>query len=373
MPTRRRIKKARIRHISLVSRGANQFPVVYKGDDDGGGVARFDLLMKEGLTEDGEVLAVVYAPEVRDSQGDIASVEVVKDMAYEFQRSGQGIDIMHDGKTLTKDEAYVAENFIIQNSDERFDDLKDYGGNPVDVTGGWGVVIKLETEDLRKAYRDGDFNGVSMEGPAEVEIEKTDDVGFIRKALDTLLRRSGHSTSESGDIDMKAEDLTKAIADGNAELLKGLSGVLEKFAKPADGDDDTNDTKVEKAAPRFTGDYSNEADVRDHRKALAIHKAETTIDDPSARFEAIAKIETDYADDTDALAKAAGVEVGDSAELRAAKIKVFKLEQSSKQTDDPAPDNKAGNDNPLLKQESNDLLKRGADIAKAMRGEPVRT
>jgi hypothetical protein len=47
--------------------------------------------------------------------------------------------------------------------------FKDRAGSKVDVTGGWAVVIKIENEELRKKYRTGEWDGVSMAGPGRVE------------------------------------------------------------------------------------------------------------------------------------------------------------------------------------------------------------
>jgi hypothetical protein len=215
----RRIKKARINHISLVPRGANAMPVFYKSEGNGTGRVQFDMLTKaaDDFDEKGELLAVVYAPEVRDSQGDIASAEVIKEMAYEFARSGKGIDVRHDGESLPKDKAFVAENFIVQKGDPRFENFKDYNGDPVDVTGAWATVIKIEDESLRKNYREGKWNGVSMGGTGEVEVEKESD--FIEKLLKVIDKHK--------DIDMKPEELAALLKQNNEALVAALTKELK--------------------------------------------------------------------------------------------------------------------------------------------------
>jgi hypothetical protein len=166
---RRRIKKARAQFISLVPRGANGLTCLYKSADSTvtfGPLSKFD-------EERGEMLAVVYAPEVRDSQGDIASADVIKEMAYASAREGVELDIRHDNKPVGKERAFIAEKFIVQKGDQRFAGWKDYQGRAVDVTGGWAIVAKIDDPALRKLYKDGGWNGVSLQGPAEVEIEKS--------------------------------------------------------------------------------------------------------------------------------------------------------------------------------------------------------
>ena len=150
----RRIKKARIQFVSLVPKGANGIATIYKDD----GSFNFGLLVKDAgsaFADKGELVAVVYAPERRDSQGDIASAEVIKEALYESARNGFDIDIRHDGKAVPRDKAFVAESFIVQKNDPRFTDMKDYSGTPVDPTGSWGVVLKIDDQELRKLYREG--------------------------------------------------------------------------------------------------------------------------------------------------------------------------------------------------------------------------
>ena len=94
----RRIRKANISFISLVPSGANKIEAVYKDD----GSVTFGSLLKTSDTfdEQGLLTAVVYAPELRDSQGDIADAAVVKQMAHDFIANGAKIDIRHDGKAV---------------------------------------------------------------------------------------------------------------------------------------------------------------------------------------------------------------------------------------------------------------------------------
>ena len=168
----RRIKRGKIEFISLCKRGANRMPVIYKAD----GAFDIEMLLKaaDDFAERGEVLGVVYAPENRDTQGDIASAAVIKDLMYDAAQRGEMIDIMHDGKALTNEQIFVAERFIVQKGDERFSDFKDYEGKVVDVTGAWATVLKVDDADLRKQFKKGDWNGLSMGGIADLALEKND-------------------------------------------------------------------------------------------------------------------------------------------------------------------------------------------------------
>lgn len=314
----RRIKQGIIKFISLVPRGANRLPVIYKSDDN---TVLFDPIVKADM-EKGELFAVVYAPEVRDSQGDVASASVIKDMAYRFQKDGLGIDIRHNDTPVAKTDAFVAESFIIQKNDPRFNDMKDYDGNPVDVTGGWGVVIKIENEDLKKAYREGKWNGVSMGGSAIVEAEKED--SRIIAMLKSFLGRN-----HEGDFDMKPEDLAKALADQAKVIQEGLVAAFKEAGiVPAKKDDPA----PLKGAPKFTGDIRKEEDRRNHRKALAIWKAEQDhANDPVALFDAIEKIEQEFEGDLAELNKAAGVTEKDTPEVAELRRRLYKAESKSNQ------------------------------------------
>jgi len=254
----RRIKSAKITFISLVPRGANQLPVLYKSEDQ---TAKFDCLVKDDrFAEHGELTAVVYAPETMDSQGDIASAEVIKGMAHDYVRNIGAVDVRHNTQALPREKVTVVESFIIQKGDPRFSDLKDYSGRPVDATGGWGVVIKVDDPDLRRLYREGHWNGVSMFGPAIVEpISKS-----AEPFADALAKRlaAGHNNSSKED-DMDIKELEAALAKSNETLLAGLVKALKPEEKPATEQKPTL-VKVE-----FEGDPTNVEDIAKHEAKLA--------------------------------------------------------------------------------------------------------
>lgn len=263
---KRRIKKAKIRFISLVPRGANTFPVLYKGE---GSSAQFSTLIKDDRFEEhGEITAIVYAPELRDSQGDIASAQVIKAMAYDFSRDGGDLDVMHDGVALTKEQAYVAETYIIKHNDPDFAGISDYDGNPVTVTGGWAVVIKVDDEGLREAYRSGDWNGVSMAGPAEVIAEKSAETH--EELLSALAKRLTNNPPKK-DVPMTPEELEK-IADLVTDKL------LEKGATSTDPAEPAAAAPAAPKAPVFSGDPTNDDDLKKHHAALVKFQLLQTVD-----------------------------------------------------------------------------------------------
>src|SRR5262245_61425397 len=114
----RRIKKAEITRVALVPRGANKLRALYKDD----GVELYPLTKFD--QEKGELLALVYLPDRVDAQGDFASQDAIVSMAHSHMRNGAELDLRHGDKALTKEQAYVAESFIVQQGDARFDSWK---------------------------------------------------------------------------------------------------------------------------------------------------------------------------------------------------------------------------------------------------------
>lgn len=274
MPKRkRRITKASIKFISLVPRGANKMPVIFKAD----GSFQTETLIKDEIAEKGELTAVVYAPEIRDSQGDIASADVCRQMCHDFAKNGGQIDIQHNGEPVGRDAAFVAENFIVQKGDPRFEGMTDYDGNPVDVTGAWATVIKIDSEDLRKTYRAGEWNGVSMGGTATV-VEEPEDIG---KAVADALAKA-----KAMEDQMKPEDIQKiaeAVSTSLVTVLKneGLLNQPEPAAPPATTVDEPGE---DDEAPVFKGDPTDKAALEKHLRALNAWNLRKTVDfnDPAA-------------------------------------------------------------------------------------------
>jgi hypothetical protein len=225
---KKRILTAKIDFISLCPRGANTIQTVYKAEDGTDRNVSLCMLSKQ-MTEEGEIHAVVYAPNLRDSQGDQASAPVIKAMAYSFARDGKGVDIRHNEKPLPKSDAYIAETFIIQKSDPRFVGMKDYDGKDVDVTGGWGAVIKVESPELRRLYKTGEWQGVSMGGVMIAQEEPdvpTDAAGFMSALKEWFLELRKGTRTEETEIDMDEKTLKEILAANNAELVKGIKEAL---------------------------------------------------------------------------------------------------------------------------------------------------
>jgi hypothetical protein len=168
----KKIKWANIDFISLCPRGKNRLKVLYK--EDGRFEAGVSIKKAPTFDKNGEIIAAIYLPNHMDMDGEFATESLaIKSMAYSHARNGSKLDLRHDEKPLTKDQAYVAESFIIQEGDPRFADLVDDDGQKVDATGGWGAVIKLEDPSLKSNYEFDGWEGVSLFGLAMIESMKS--------------------------------------------------------------------------------------------------------------------------------------------------------------------------------------------------------
>lgn len=336
----RRIKKADITFVSLVPRGANRLPVLWKDGDQerqvvplGPGLQNAVYLGK-AFEEEGLLTCVVYVPELADAQGDVASAEVIKDMAHGYLQRMGAIDVRHDTKALPRDEVAPVESFIIQKGDPRFVNLKTLDGTAVDATGGWAMVIKVGPEALRAKFRSGEWNGVSMYGTALVE-------PVAKEALpDALAKRLGGNPNPE-EIDMTPEELKKALEESNKGLAETIVTGLVKALKPEPKADNTKDNaEPEVPVIKFEGDPANLDDVREHQRKLRVAKVDWS--DPKS----VAAYEAEVAKEQEATKKAD--EAAKSPELRAAEAELAKAQERiaklSKASAQPAAD--AGDETP---------------------------
>jgi Putative phage serine protease XkdF len=332
----RRIKKAKISFVSLVSRGANNLPVIYKSADNS-----LSLQTLSKLDDQGELLAVVYAPEMRDTQGDIASAEVIKDAAYGFLAGEGGVDIMHDGRKLEPKDAFVAESFIVQKGDARFSGWTDLDGNAVELAGSWATVIKIENPELRRLYREGKWNGVSMGGTAVVEEDKSNKIDkFVEAFLDTF---------KDKEKQMTPTELEAAIAKANAPVLTALTGLVEALTKKQE--QPKPEQKLEaKKAPAYTGKPDDDVALAKHARALELHALQVEADLNSA--EGIATYRA-------ALAELKKKHADEDAELRKSKST-----NQPEEGDESAPE--AGT--LLMKKSDRDLMAAGRELFAKKKG-----
>jgi hypothetical protein len=103
----------------------------------------------------------VYVPGFPDSQGDFMTAEEVREMAYNFAKSGNmgSIDVNHDHGTYA---AHVVETFIAREDD------------PLYIPGSWVAGVHIEDPELWKRVKSGELNGFSFEGLAVREKVEVD-------------------------------------------------------------------------------------------------------------------------------------------------------------------------------------------------------
>lgn len=302
----RRIKSATITTIALCRRGKNGMRTLYKDD----GSVQFETIVKAGA--ENEILAVVYAPERPDDDGDFAEAPTIKAMAHEYLRDHRQLDLEHDGKVLAKGAAYVAESFIIAKGDSRFQDWQDYDGESVgDLTGAWANVIKLEDPALQKAYREGDLDGVSMFGRAVVERVTS------KTASKRVAERLGKARGTQQEKDMTKEEMQ--------ELLKGFGETLVKALKPEPKEQ--KDEKPTVTAPVFKGNASNAADLESFENELRAYEMQKAVAAGTMTADQVATMRKALAvgepSDTDA-----GIESTDTPRERELKRDLFKARKA---------------------------------------------
>lgn len=369
-PKRYRIKKAAITHISLVPAGKNLLKTVFKEKRaDGGQEIEFATMVKAN-DEAGELLAVVYAPDMPDADGHEAPQQVIKEFAYQFLRDHRNVDIRHDLKTLPADAAYVAESFIIAKGDSRFADFKNTAGQPVDVTGGWGVVIKIEDPALRAAYRSGAWTGVSMFGdavltPLAKEAEGDEDA-LVQRVCDRL--------TKAKELQMTKEELQALLAENNKAVMAEVRKELEALKPKAEGEgkEPAKPAATEVKAPVFKGNVGDPKAVAAFQVELKTYRltkeleAATASGDFSKVDEILAELsKSGEPEITDEEAK---IEKTDPPKVRELKKELVKLQRASSQPDegDPAADKKT-----VLAKERSAAAKRIAGMVNTMHGYPA--
>lgn len=357
MARKRRIKRCSPRFVSLCPRGKNRLATIYKSDD-GKEAFEFSLLTKApaDFDEKGELLAVVYAPEIRDADGDIADEVVVKEMAYDWARNGGHLDVRHDGKPLPAERAFVAESFLIQKGDARFADMKDREGSSVDVTGGWAQVIKIEDEALRKGYRSGDWDGVSLQGQALLDPEEDEEgaaFGFFKRLAKAL------------GIKPEEDDMTKAELQ---EAFKGFKEEMMKELKPAKPEDKKADPPKHEEII-FKGDPRDPKAVKAHLEKLEEERLRKAVDwaDPESlkkHLETIAKSD-DKGDDGQG-DKQEDPEIAElKKEIRLANERLEKMQKRSSRSSDKSNTKDESEDGEWLSKEDQDLAKQAREDFRA--------
>ena len=358
---RMKIVDADVQFVSLCPRGKNRMAVLYKEED---GTVEFQTLVKDDLLdEQGQLTAIVYAPGLEDADGHFADKDGIARMCRSFMRNGAKVDVRHNEIALKKEDVYVTECFLAKGNDPEFAGTKDLQGRVVDMDGAWVTRYQIDNEQLRKAYREGKWNGVSLFGPGRLEVvSKEEDQGDTESILKALAERLRATTNlEEEEIDMKKEELLDALAEHtkaqNAELVKSLVTELKPLLKgeqtgtppkPADGS-----TPPEATAVEFEGDRANPEDIKKHLRKVKLAGLQKGVDwnDPAsveAYEEALSKELSNKPNDND--------DPSESSEVKALRKQLEKALSSSTQS---------GNGNGKGTGKYAHLSKEDAEIAEA--------
>lgn len=255
MKAKRRISSATIRFLSLCPRGKNGIETIYNELDNS---IEMTFLTNGYDVKKGELLFVAYAPEMVDFDGRVASAQVIKDALYESMQNGLSLDMRHDFKVIKRDQAFIAESFIVQPGDPRFTTVKDYSGKVIDVAGAWGGVVKILDPDLKKLYEVEDWRGISMAGYAVTE---------------PIANEIGDNPMTSEEIKALTLSIAASLTEANKPLVEALKlAVVDKAKEPE-----------KKAKPAFVpkafrGDISDELALEAHMIECALGSSNHNID-----------------------------------------------------------------------------------------------
>lgn len=318
----RRIKRAEVKRLALCKRGKNGLQTLYKSD----GTAEFATLTK-GDIEKGELLSVVWPKGLADDDGDFSDTkEAIDSIMSSLIANGGAMDIEHDGVILDRDAVQITEVFEIQSNDPRFSEWKDYEGNPVDVTGGAAARIQINDPDLRTAYRDGEWDGVSLFGPAAVE-----QVDLVAASQRVAARMGGIQESQMTKEELQAildaqksnmADLAKSVVEGV------LAGNKVEPVAAANADADGAETK-----PTFTGDINDPQALLDYESSLRGYELRKSIASGDMSADDIAEMRKSMNEGGPSVAdlNEAGLKAtdGDSKEVRDLQVQLFKARKGT--------------------------------------------
>lgn len=328
-----RIKGAQVLSMALCRRGKNGLRTLLKAEDDGS--FELETLVKaDGIAETGELHFVAYVPNMADADGWFAEPAMVKAMQRDFARNGFQLDIEHDGVALTADEAYVAESFVIQKSDPRFQNWQTYDGRTIDVTGAFGGVIQIDHPGLREAYASGELDGVSVFGRAAVE----------------MLHKSSAAAPQEDMTPEQIKDLCKSVAESVVAALKPAPVETPKAEPDAP------------ARPQFTGDPSDPTALEAFEKSLRAFELNQKLAKGELTAAQVAEMRKSLTEvgPTDEEAK---IEAGDTAEVKDLKRRLCKASRRTNAPERGAPD--------AVRTQIELDLAEGRELAKSLSGGSV--
>lgn len=156
-----KLRNVSISFVSLVDKAANkkEFAIV-KNEDGTETFKNFCPIIKKN-TDKQEVTAIVYEPNVKDSQGDEMTVEEIEKAQRSHAMNGFGSDIQHSFSKEKK--LHLVESWITK-SDTKI-------GEQEVKKGTWMQTVFVDDTKIWKSIKEGKFTGFSMGGKGE-RVEK---------------------------------------------------------------------------------------------------------------------------------------------------------------------------------------------------------
>lgn len=297
-----RITAAQVLSLALCRRGKNGLRTLLKSD----GEMEIQALVKaDAVATSGELLFVAYAPERPDADRWVADQAVVKAMSRDLARNGFALDVEHDGEVLDPEDAFVAESFIVQKADPRFEGWKNYDGSPAgDLTGAWAGVIQIDDPELRAACEAGDIDGVSV---------------FGRAAVEPLTKSSAADEPMTPE---QIKELSKSLATAVVEAMKPKAE--EKTAEQIKAE--AEKAKVE-TPPVFAGDPTKREDLETFQKSLKVYELSKSVASGEMTSEKVAALLAGL--DAGPTDEEIGAREGDSPEVLELRRQLFKSQRRS--------------------------------------------
>lgn len=312
---KRRLMKVDVSFISLVGKGANQKTVIWKSAEAAEPTIQKQISIAKVDEEERMVFGIVYSPDQVDSQGDVADAAVIKEMAYNFQKSAQtgNIDKQHN---FSAGEGFVAESWLTKAGDPLF---------PNDPVGSWAVGIKVEKDETWEAVKKGELAGLSMAGLALCEeVQKsaapatttTDKpvtmIDKVKKKLGISIKKDFTEVNQMNQImrmTYTLEDVIRQIYDDATILDKkaAILGSIEQYKNAVEVQ--KSGVEIEKAGKAISS--KNMSKIKDALKALTdlLSEVETEESVPTTKSSTTTKSEEEMTpEETKELVKSAMAE-----------------------------------------------------------------
>lgn len=275
-----RLKNIDVEWISLVKKGANKRPVIFKSGDKDPAAPELRTIPIQKIDEEKRMIfGIVYAPDDVDTQGEYANAEDIEAAAHAFMKDLKNarIDKQHNE---TPEEAFVAESWIVRKGDPLFSDEKE---------GAWAVGIKVEDDDLWKSAKAGEIGGLSMGGTADKIVEKAlsfDDASNLDGLFEHLmtLERSISSILSDESVEDRKSAIEESIDQFKTRVLEGVAksdrtGILSRFLKvfkrkPEPVEDEDMDKKetealIDEKLGKFKEEITKELSPEENKETLA--------------------------------------------------------------------------------------------------------